>query len=131
MKNVYSKLKGYPPKAIDHFMNPRNVGEIAGADCIVNAENPDCGDMMKLYVRVEGGVVAEVKMKAFGCTALIACASALTEMMKRKTLQECRSLDGEAVLEYLGGLPEDKKRCADTAGIAVQLVLQHFGGETK
>lgn len=124
-------MKGYPPKALDHFMNPRNVGEIQFADCVVNAENPDCGDMMKLYVKLDGDVIADVKMKAFGCTALIACASALTVMMKNKKLEECRGLDGEAVLQFLGGLPDEKRRCAYTAGIAVNLVLQHFSGERK
>ena len=129
MKNVYSKLKGYSITAIDHFLNPRNVGEIENATFVATARNPVCGDLMKLYVDAENGKIRDVKMKAFGCTALIACASMLTELMKSKTMEECSSITAERIISELGKLPDEKRSCAKTAEMAINMILENWRGK--
>jgi len=109
---IKKELSEYSRKALDHFFNPRNVGEIQDASVVETVENPQCGDVIKLYLKILDSKIADAKMKAFGCTAVIASASALTEYIKGKSLDEARKITNEEVVEYLGGLPAAKVRCS-------------------
>jgi len=110
----------YTEKVMDHFMNPRNVGEIEGADGVGEVGNPACGDMMRLYLKIEDGVVVDAKFRTFGCGAAIASSSMLTEMIKGKTVEEARAISNQAVVDALGGLPAVKIHCSVMAEQAVK-----------
>jgi len=116
----------YSAKVMDHFMNPRNVGEIEGADGVGEVGNPACGDMMRLYLKVENGRVADAKFRTFGCGAAIASSSMLTEMIKGKTLEEAREITNHAVAEALDGLPAVKIHCSVMAEQAVKSALDDY-----
>jgi nitrogen fixation NifU-like protein len=116
----------YTEKVMDHFMNPRNVGEIENADGVGEVGNPACGDMMRLYVKVEGGRVLDAKFRTFGCGAAIASSSMLTEMIKGKTIGEVRAITNQQVSEALGGLPEVKIHCSVMAEEAVKAALDDY-----
>lgn len=116
----------YSEKVMEHFMNPRNVGEIENADGVGEVGNPACGDMMRLYVKVESGKVSEAKFRTFGCGAAIASSSMLTEMIKGKTIDEARSITNQQVSEALGGLPEVKIHCSVMAEEAVKAALDDY-----
>ena len=116
----------YTEKVMDHFMNPRNVGEIENADGVGEVGNPACGDMMRLYVKVDGGRVADAKFRTFGCGAAIASSSMLTEMIKGKTVEEARAVTNQQVSEALGGLPEVKIHCSVMAEEAVKAALDDY-----
>lgn len=98
----------YSEKVMDHFSNPRNVGEIENADGVGTVGNAKCGDIMRMYLEVENGVIKDVKFKTFGCGAAIATSSMATEMIKGKTLKEALKLTNKAVAEALDGLPKLK-----------------------
>ena len=98
----------YSEKVMDHFSNPRTVGEIENADGVGTVGNAKCGDIMRMYLEVENGVIKDVKFKTFGCGAAIATSSMATEMIKGKTLKEALKLTNKAVAEALDGLPEVK-----------------------
>ena len=95
----------YSEKVMDHFANPRNVGEIPDADGVGEVGNPTCGDIMKMYLKIKDGVITDVKFKTFGCGAAIATSSMATEMVKGKTIEEALKLTNKAVMEALDGLP--------------------------
>jgi nitrogen fixation NifU-like protein len=116
----------YSAKVMDHFMNPRNVGEIEGADGIGEVGNPACGDMMRLYLKIEDGRVVDARFRTFGCGAAIASSSMLTEMIKGKTVEEAREITNHAVAEALDGLPAVKIHCSVMAEQAVRSALDDY-----
>lgn len=95
----------YSPQVLDHFQNPRNAGEVKHADAAVEVQNPACGDLLRLSVRMDGGRVAEARFQAKGCVPAMACGSRITEMMAGRTVDELRALRKEDVVDSLGGLP--------------------------
>src|SRR5690554_3714937 len=105
----------YSEKVMDHFQNPRNVGEIANADGIGEEGNARCGDIMKLWIKVENGRIVDAKFKTFGCGAAIATSSMITELVIGKTIEEAEQISNDAVAEALGGLPPLKMHCSNLA----------------
>jgi len=105
----------YSEKVMDHFENPRNVGKIEDADGVGTVGNPTCGDVMRLYIKVENGIVTDVKFQTFGCGAAIATSSMLTEMVKGKTVEEAMKISNKAVADALDGLPPVKMHCSNLA----------------
>ena len=102
----------YSEKVMEHFSNPRNVGEIENADGVGEAGNPKCGDIMKIYLKVKDNVIEDVKFKTFGCASAIASSSMATELIKGKTIDEAWNLTNSAVAEALDGLPPIKMHCS-------------------
>lgn len=121
-------LQMYSAQLLDHFQNPRNAGEIADADAMAQIENPACGDVLRLTLKTSAGRVSEVRFKAKGCTAAIACGSALTELVAGKMLNEARSLRREDVIRAVGGLPQGSTHAAqlalDALGAALKRIAQ-------
>ncbi len=113
----------YSAQLLDHFQNPRNAGEIAGADAIAEIENPACGDVLRLTLKSSAGRITEAQFKAKGCVAAIACGSALTELVVGKTLSEARSLRREDVSAAVGGLPQASAHAAQLALDALSAAL--------
>jgi len=101
----------YSEKVMDHFANPRNVGEIEDADGVGSEGNPVCGDMMEFYIKVDDGRLTDVKYKTFGCGAAIACSSMVSEMAKGKTVEEAKKITNADVAAELEGLPKNKLHC--------------------
>ena len=116
----------YSEKVMDHFMNPRNVGEIESADGVGEVGNPACGDMMRLYLKIGEGRVLDAKFRTFGCGAAIASSSMLTEMIKGKTVDEARAITNQQVAEALDGLPAVKIHCSVMAEQAVKSALDDY-----
>ncbi|MGB9663026.1 MAG: Fe-S cluster assembly scaffold protein NifU [Moorellaceae bacterium] len=116
----------YSPKVMDHFTNPRNVGEIPDADGIGEVGNPVCGDIMRLYIKVEDGIITDVKFKTFGCGAAIATSSMLTELVKGKSLEEALKVTNKAVAEALDGLPAQKMHCSNLAADALHKAIEDY-----
>ena len=117
----------YSQKVMDHFINPRNVGEIADADGVGEAGNPKCGDIMKIYLKVnDAGVIEDVKFKTFGCASAIASSSMATELIKGKTVEEAWDLTNRAVAEALDGLPPIKMHCSVLAEEAIHAALNDY-----
>jgi nitrogen fixation NifU-like protein len=96
----------YSAQLMDHFQNPRNAGDISGPDAAAEVENPACGDILRFTIRLEEGRIAEIRFKAKGCVAAMACASALTELVTGKTIPEARIIDRDSVISAVGGIPE-------------------------
>jgi nitrogen fixation NifU-like protein len=117
----------YSPELLDHFENPRHAGEIETPDASVQLENPVCGDVLKLTMRVVDGRVAEIRFRAKGCVPAMACGSAITEMVQGKSLQEARSLRPEQLVEMVGGLPETSTHAAHLAIDALTALLRKAG----
>jgi nitrogen fixation NifU-like protein len=113
----------YSPQLLDHFQNPRNAGELAGADAVAEIENPACGDVLRLALTVGEGRITEARFKAMGCVAAIACGSALTELATGKTLNEARNLRHEDVVAAVGGLPQASTHAAQLALDALSAAL--------
>jgi len=116
----------YSEKVMEHFMNPRNVGEIENPDGVGVVGNPICGDMMKITIRVENGVITDAKFKTFGCGAAIATSSMVTEMVKGKTLEEAEKITNKTVAEALGGLPPIKIHCSVLAEDGIKAAIQDY-----
>jgi nitrogen fixation NifU-like protein len=116
----------YSKKVMDHFVNPRNMGEIADAPVVADVGNPACGDMMRLYLKIENGIIVDAKFKTFGCGAAIATSSMLTEMLKGKSLEEAKSISNQAVAEALDGLPPVKMHCSVMAEEALIKALEQY-----
>lgn len=116
----------YSEKVMDHFTNPRNVGEIENADGIGQVGNPKCGDIMKIYLKIEDDVIADVKFKTFGCGSAIASSSMATEMVKGKTIYEAMELTNKAVANALDGLPPVKMHCSVLAEQAIKSALLDY-----
>lgn len=111
---------------IDHFMNPRNVGEIDDADAVGQAGNPEHGNTMRLYLKVHNGIITDAKFKTFGCSAAIASSSITTELLKGKSIDEAPLLTHEEILRALGGLPETKIHCSVMAEQAVRAAIEDY-----
>lgn len=116
----------YSQKVMDHFMNPRNTGEIADASAIGEVGNPVCGDIMKIYLKIDNEVITDVKFKTFGCGAAVATSSIATEMIKGKTIKEALELSNKAVIEALDGLPPAKIHCSVLAEQAVKSAIADY-----
>lgn len=116
----------YSEKVMDHFMNPRNVGELADADGVGMEGNPTCGDVMKIFIKVEDGKIIDAKFRTFGCGASIAVSSMVTEMIKGKTIDEALSISKEAVANELGGLPPQKMHCSNLGADALKKAIEDY-----
>ena len=116
----------YSEKVMDHYANPRNVGEIPDADGIGEVGNSKCGDIMKMYIKVEDNRIVDVKFKTFGCGAAIATSSMATELIKGKTIDEALKLTNKAVMEALDGLPPVKVHCSVLAEQAIKAALADY-----
>ena len=116
----------YSEKVMDHFENPRNVGEIPDANGVGTVGNAKCGDSMRMYLKVENGIIEDVKFKTFGCGAAIATSSMATEMVKGKTLKEALQLTNKAVAEALDGLPPVKIHCSLLAEEAIHAAVEDY-----
>ncbi len=119
-------MEEYSEKVLDHFFNPRNVGEIPDADGVGKVGNPVCGDVMVLYIKVIDDRIVDVKFKTFGCGAAIATSSILTEMVKGKTIEEALKISNKAVAEALGGLPRHKLHCSVLAEQALKAAIEDY-----
>lgn len=116
----------YTDKVMDHFQNPRNVGEIEDANGVGEVGNAVCGDIMKIYLQVEDNRIKDVKFKTFGCGAAIATSSMVTEMVKGKTLEEALEITNQAVAEALDGLPPQKMHCSNLAADALHRAIEDY-----
>ena len=116
----------YSEKVMDHFRNPRNVGVIENADAVGEVGNAKCGDIMKMYFKIEGDTLADVKFETFGCGSAIASSSMATELIKGKPLSEVAQLTNKAVAEALDGLPDYKMHCSVLAEEAIQSALNDY-----
>ena len=121
----------YSKKVMDHFMNPRNVGEIKNADGIGEVGNPVCGDVMTFYIKVEKGIIKDVKFKTFGCGAAIAVSSMVSEMAKGKTIQEALKITNRSVVDELGGLPNQKLHCSNLGADALHKAIENYKEKHK
>ncbi|WP_027339716.1 Fe-S cluster assembly scaffold protein NifU [Halonatronum saccharophilum] len=122
----------YTDKVMDHFENPRNVGELEGADGVGTVGNAKCGDIMKMYIKVADDKITDIKFKTFGCGAAIATSSIATELVKGKSVKEAQELTNKAVAEALGGLPPAKMHCSNLAADALKKAIDNYLGlETK
>ena len=121
----------YSEKVMDHFRNPRNVGVIEDANGVGEVGNAKCGDIMKMYLKIEDDVVKDVKFETFGCGSAIASSSMATELIKGKPLSEVKQLTNEAVAEALDGLPAYKMHCSVLAEEAIQAALEDYYKKTN
>ena len=124
-------MTSYSEKVMDHFMNPRNVGEIKDADGVGQVGNPTCGDMMAFYIKVDGDRLADVKFKTFGCGAAIAVSSMISEMAKGMSLEDAKKLTNQAVAEELGGLPSNKMHCSNLGADALHAAIADYEEKQK
>nr|WP_294582094.1 Fe-S cluster assembly scaffold protein NifU [uncultured Anaerotignum sp.] len=116
----------YSAKVMDHFMNPRNVGEIEDASGVGTVGNAKCGDIMKVYLQIEDGIIQDAKFKTFGCGAAVATSSMATELVKGKTIQQALEVTNKAVMEALDGLPSVKVHCSCLAEEALHAALWDY-----
>ena len=116
----------YSEKVMDHFMNPRNVGKIEDADGVGEVGNAKCGDIMKIYIKVNDGIITDVKFNTFGCGSAIASSSMATEMIKGKPVSEALELTNKAVAEALDGLPAHKLHCSVLAEEAIKAAIEDY-----
>ena len=116
----------YNDKVMDHFMNPRNVGKLDDADGIGEVGNAKCGDIMKIYIKVDNGVISDVKFQTFGCGSAIASSSMATELIKGKPVHQALELTNKAVVEALEGLPAHKIHCSVLAEEAIKCAIEDY-----
>lgn len=116
----------YSDRVMDHFMHPRNVGEIPDASGVGNVGNSVCGDIMRMYIKVENNIITDAKFKTFGCGAAVATSSMVTEMVKGKNIEEALKITNKAVAEALGGLPPIKMHCSVLAEQALKSALADY-----
>ena len=121
----------YTEKVMDHFRNPRNIGEIKDADGIGTVGNPRCGDVMEISIKVKDDKIVDIKFKTFGCTAAIASSSIATELVKGKTLDEAMKLTRDDVAKELGGLPAFKLHCSNLAADALRAAIKDYRKKKK
>jgi len=116
----------YSEKVLDHFKNPRNVGELDDPDDVGVEGNPVCGDLMEIQIKVEGDVITDIKFKTFGCGSAIATSSMVTELAKGKTLDEAMAITRESVADELDGLPPQKMHCSNLAADALHKAIENY-----
>lgn len=116
----------YSEKVMDHFMHPRNVGEIENADGIGEVGNAKCGDIMKMQLQIENGIITDVRFETFGCGSAIASSSIATEMIKGKTVEEALAITNKQVVDALGGLPAHKLHCSVLAEEAIKSAIKDY-----
>ena len=116
----------YSEKVMEHFANPRNVGEIPDADGVGKVGNPQCGDVMWLYIKVKDDIITDIKFKTFGCGAAIATSSMITELARGKTLEEAKKITRQDVASELGGLPPVKMHCSNLAADALKEAIKDY-----
>jgi len=116
----------YSEKVMEHFANPHNVGEIPDADGIGKVGNPQCGDVMWLYIKVKGNIITDIKFKTFGCGAAIATSSMITELARGKTLEEAKKISRQDVADSLDGLPPTKMHCSNLASDALREAIKDY-----
>jgi len=116
----------YSDKVMEHFANPRNVGEIPDADGIGKVGNPQCGDVMWLYIKVKDNIITDIKFKTFGCGAAIATSSMITELARGKTIEEAKKISRADVADQLGGLPAVKMHCSNLAADALKEAIKDY-----
>ena len=116
----------YSDKVMEHFSNPRNIGEIENADGVGEVGNPVCGDMMSFYIKVEDNKISDIKYKTFGCVAAIAVSSMVSEMAMGKTLAEAKTITKRSVAESLDGLPKEKLHCSNLGADALAKAIEDF-----
>ena len=121
----------YSEKVMDHFANPRNVGEIEDADGVGSEGNPVCGDMMEFYIKVDDDRLTDVKYKTFGCGAAIACSSMVSEMAKGKTLEEAKKITNADVAAGLEGLPKNKLHCSNLGADALHKAIEDYESKAR
>ena len=121
----------YSNKVMEHFKNPRNVGEIANPDGVGHVGNPVCGDIMELYIKVTNGTITDAKFKTFGCGAAIATSSMMTEMVKGKSVSEALEISNQAIAEALDGLPSIKMHCSVLAEEALKSAIEDYLDKSK
>jgi nitrogen fixation NifU-like protein len=119
-------VRVYSDKVMDHFTNPRNVGEIPDADGVGKVGNPQCGDVMWMYIKVKDDIITDIKFKTFGCGAAIATSSMITEMAKGKSIEEARKISRGDVAEALDGLPPVKMHCSNLAADALNEAIKDY-----
>ncbi len=124
-------MPAYSEMVMDHFMNPRNVGEIPDADGVGNEGNPVCGDMMTFYIKVDDDRLSDVKFKTFGCGAAIAVSSMVSEMAKGKTLEEAKKITNADVAAELDGLPKNKLHCSNLGADALHKAIEDYEAKRK
>jgi nitrogen fixation NifU-like protein len=123
---IYNLDDMYSAQLLDHFQNPRNPGEVLDADATAEIENPACGDVLRLTLRITSGRIAEIRFKAKGCVPSMACASALTELVAGKTLDESRVLQRDRLIAAVGGLPQASTHAAQLALDALSAALRQL-----
>ncbi|MBO8154107.1 Fe-S cluster assembly scaffold protein NifU [Thermovirga sp.] len=116
----------YSEKVMELFMNPKNAGKLEDADGIGEVGNPQCGDIMKIYIKVENDVITDIKFETFGCASAIASSSMVTEMVKGKTIDEALKVTNKDVLEELGGLPPQKIHCSLLAEEGIKAAIEDY-----
>jgi len=121
----------YSEKVMDHFLHPRNVGVIEDADGVGEVGNAKCGDIMKMYLKIDNDTITDVKFETFGCGSAIASSSMATEMIKGKPVSEARELTNKAVAEALDGLPDYKMHCSVLAEEAIKSALEDYESKNK
>ncbi len=121
----------YSEQVMEHFMNPRNVGEMDNPDGIGHVGNPVCGDIMELYIKVKDGIIVDARFKTFGCGAAIATSSMVTELVKGKSVEEALKISNRAVAEALGGLPPIKMHCSVLAEEALKSAIDDYLNKSK
>jgi nitrogen fixation NifU-like protein len=121
----------YSEKVMDHFMNPRNVGEIENPDGVGEEGNPTCGDAMRITIKVEDDKIVDAKFKTFGCGAAIAVSSMVTEMVKGKTLDEALAITKQSIADELGGLPPQKMHCSVLGSDALRKAIEDYRSRQK
>ena len=121
----------YNDKVMEHFRNPRNVGEMENPDGVGRVGDPVCGDVMELYIKVKDGIIVDAKFKTFGCAAAIATSSMVTDMVKGKSVEEALKISNKAVVEALDGLPPAKMHCSVLAEDALKAAIEDYLNKSK
>jgi len=119
-------MEEYSQKVMDHFMNPRNVGSIENPDGVGEVGNPRCGDIMRIYLKIENDVITDIKFQTFGCGAAVATSSMITEMVKGENIEEALKISNQNVAEALGGLPPVKMHCSNLAAQALKAAIDNY-----
>jgi len=118
----------YSEKVMDHFQNPRNVGDLENPDAVGEVGNPSCGDIIQLFLKIDDEVITDIKFKTFGCGAAVATSSLTTELVKGKTIEEALKISKKDIAEKLGGLPPNKMHCSNLATDALKDAIDNYRG---